>query len=147
MKRPALDYVADGALIALCVLGAALIFTPRGHAADAFPHCDWQKSFALLKSDKRFGEPVTATDRTALQLAAIANLNPSKQAMIVPVYGETREQLRLVVITCGPNENWTPRHFMIDAEAERRFYNLAPPNLDVPDELPKPQKRTRKAAP
>lgn len=129
-----------------CCIAATLFISIMQSARAEEPRCDWQKAFALLKTDKRFGEPITAQDKTATQLAAVANLNISKQAMIVPVFGATPEQIKLVILTCGPNEVWTPRHFIIDAEAERRFYNLAPPPMpETPDELPPAAKRTRKA--
>jgi hypothetical protein len=144
MKRSALDLIADAALIAVCVIGAALIFTPRVKAEEIA--CDWDKAMALLALDKRFGRPITAGDDTALKLSALANLNPSKQAMLVPIYGANPDQLKFVILTCGANETWTPRHFTIDVEAERRFYDLAPPPPPVDaNELPKPKKRTRRA--
>lgn len=129
-----------------CCIVATLILSVAHNSRAQTSACDWQKAFAMLKADKRFGEPITATDKTAQQLTAVANLNVSNQAMIVPVFGPTPEQLKFVVLGCGPNETWTPRHFIIDAEAERRFYDLAPPppSADV-DDLPKPPKRTRKA--
>jgi hypothetical protein len=148
MKRSVLDYIADAALIAVCVVGAALILTPFAKAQEPETVCDWNKALALLATDKRFGKPITATDKTAFALAAVANLNLSKQAMIVPMYGATPEQLKLVILICGPNETWTPRHFIIDAEAERRFYDLAPPPPPVETtEQPKAKKRTRRADP
>lgn len=141
MRKPLGSAIAEGALLGCIVLASAYIFSLKAKAYE--PKCDWEAAFNLLAADKRFGKPITATGPTAMQLAAAADLVPSKQAMIVPFFGPTREQLKFIVLTCGPNETWTPRHFVIDTEAERRFYNLAPP--PAADEAPKQKNRTRRA--
>jgi hypothetical protein len=133
-----------GRAVMIGALVAAALYVPNARADDLV--CDWTKALAMLPADKRFGKPITASNKTAEQLSAVANLNVSNQAMIVPVYGATPEQLKFIILTCGPNDTWTPRHFIIDVEAERRFYNLAPPPpVDVSEEQPKPKKRTRRA--
>jgi hypothetical protein len=119
------------------IVMSVFIFAVKAKAEEI--KCDWDMAIALLASDKRFGKPITAGNETAMRLAAIANLNPSKQSMIVPMHGSTPDELKIVIITCGPNETWTPRHFIIDVEAERKFYDLAPPVIDEPKPV-----RTRK---
>jgi hypothetical protein len=133
-------YVLIGCVAA--ALLAAIAYAPRAKADEIT--CDWEKGFATLAADKRFGKPVTAAGPTAMQLAAIANLNPTKQAMLVPMFGKTPDELKFVVLVCGPHDSWAARHFTIDVEAERKFYNLAPPTpVEISEDDLKPV-RTRR---
>jgi hypothetical protein len=94
----------------------------------------------LIDKDRRMMKPIYVQGDLAKKLTGlVAQLAPSDQAIIVAAADG-----RMVILACGPGNNWQPRHFMIDVESERKFYNLAP---EIPqEELPK-RKRTRKAQP
>lgn len=122
-----------GRALMIGALAAAALYVPNARAHDAV--CDIGKAVALIKYELKFSEPVIIDGNEARKLNAYADHVPNGQSIIV-IHGD-----RLFVLGCGPNDTWQPRHYRLDVEAERKFYNLAPPH---PVEAPK-QKRTRRA--
>lgn len=127
-------------------LGFALLalvaYAPFAHGQtntiDQFFHtetdCDEKKALFMIGKQRGAMKPLTFVDQHATQVAVLlGQLSPTKQAIMFATVGG-----KLVILACGPGSNWMPRHYTIDVEAERRFYNLAP---EVPQHTKKLERR------
>lgn len=152
-RRSVLDYVADGALIALCVFGAALILTPRAKAQELNPgdlsphpiHCvGAQKHIKnVLSKTGMFKDAFALSGEGARQVSQnIFNHNPPADHILIirQINGGS------IMVPCVWGKNgpqWAgeqSNRVEIDFKFARE---LAEPNTDLPaDEMPK--KRAKK---